>query len=45
MSFDLGVRLGKQHAAGGGVTEDGGVVPPAQRLESVGYGVLKSEKT
>ena len=34
---------GQQHAAGGGIAEDGGVVS-AERLESVGYGVLKSEK-
>ena len=43
MSFDLGVRLGKQHAAGGGVTKDGGVVS-AECLESISYGGLKSEK-
>ena len=39
-----GVRLGKQHAAGGGVTKDGGVVS-AECLESISYGGLKSEKT
>ena len=39
-----GIRFHGKHAAGGGVTEDGGVVSTAERLESTSYGVLKSEK-
>ena len=39
-----GIRVHGKHAAGGGVTKDGGVVS-AECLESISYGGLKSEKT
>ena len=41
--IDVKFFRNKKHAAGGGATKGGGVVS-AERLESVGYGVLKSEK-